>query len=409
MHRPRALTWVACFLYVSVLVAGLAVASTAPADPVRSSAFAGALVVAAGLEIADRRFTRATSMPVTTATGPSVDAASRTPGTRAIAIAGLIVRAALYALITALDTSGNAKVLFVLLPLVAYFTVGHRVAYALAGGGLLLAGSLVVGRPAPRDDPEAFSDLLMLTIGVVFALSIAVIAEREEAGRRRAESLLIELSDAHARLREYADQAISLATVAERTRMARDIHDSVGHHLVVTAIQLEKSAAYRTVDTDTADRALAEGRNSARLALDEVRRAVGTLRADDPQFTLAASLRALAARLDDPGFAVTLDLTGTEGSVREPVRLALYLAAQEALTNARRHSGASSVAIRVDLTDSTGILDIADNGRGFAPGTVEGQGLSGMRQRLGILGGDVRITSSSKGTRLLATIPAVAR
>ncbi|MFG1770014.1 sensor histidine kinase [Nocardia salmonicida] len=383
MHRPRALTWVACFLYVSVLVAGLAVASTGPVDPVRSSAFAGVLVLAGGLEIAAGRFTPSTTL----------------------AIAGLVVRAVLYTVITVLDSSGNAKVLFVLLPLTAYFTVGHRVAYALAGSGLLLAGIIVLGRPALRADPEALSDLLMFTIGVVFALAIAVIAEREETGRRRAESLLTELSDAHARLREYADQAVSLATVAERTRVARDIHDSVGHHLVVTAIQLEKSAAYRPLDPDVADRALAEGRHCTRLALDEVRRAVGTLRADDTQFTLATALRALATRLDDTGFAVSLDLTGTEDTVGEPVRLALYLAAQEALTNARRHSGATAVAVRVDLTASTGVLDIADNGTGFAPGATEGQGLSGMRERLDLVGGQVRITSGPDGTRLLATIP----
>ncbi|MEV0854220.1 sensor histidine kinase [Nocardia fluminea] len=387
MPRPHALTWVACFLYASVLIAGLAVASTAPVDPVRSSTFAGALLVAGALEIVERR-------------GPS---------SRVAALAGLVVRAAAYTVITALDSSGNAKVLFVLLPLTAYFTVGHRVAYALAGGGLLFACVLVIGRPALRDDPEALSDLLMFAIGVVFALAIAVIAEREETGRRRAETLLTELSDTHARLREYADQAATLATVAERSRLARDIHDSVGHHLVVIAIQLEKSAAYRTVDTDTADRALAEGRRSARLALDEVRRAVGTLRADDTGFTLAGALQALATRLDDPAFGVTLDLTGTEDTVGEPGRLALYLAAQEALTNARRHSGATAVAVRVDLTPSTGVLDIADNGTGFAPGAVEGQGLAGMRERLELVGGEVRITSSARGTRLLVTIPVVAR
>ncbi|MFE1594873.1 sensor histidine kinase [Nocardia sp. NPDC058705] len=401
MHRPRALTWVACFLYVSVLIAGLAVASTAPVDPVRLTAFAGALVVAGVLEIAEWRFIQVSSQPVA--------ATNSTSHTRAVAITGLIARAALYTLITVLDTSGNAKVLFVLLPLTAYFTVGHRVAYAIAATGLITAGILVIGQPTSRQDPEALSDLLMLTIGVVFALAIAVIAEREETGRHRAEVLLTELTDAHARLREYADQAIFLATVAERTRVARDIHDSVGHHLVVTAIQLEKSAAYRSLDTDTADRALAEGRNSARLALDEVRRAVGALRADDTQFTLATSLKALAARLDDPDFAVLLVLTGTEDTLGEPVRLALYLAAQEGLTNARRHSGATIVAVRVNLTDNSGELDIADNGTGFAPGTVEGQGLSGMRQRLDILGGEVRITTSPKGTRLLATIPAAAR
>lgn len=387
MIRPRALTWVACFLCLSVLLAGLAIAAagTEPIAAARLGGFVGALVLATGLEVAE----------------------SRRPGTRVTAIAGLIVRAALYSLITALDTSGNAKVLFVLIPLTAYFTVGHRVAFALGTGGVIAAGILVVAQPGLRHDPEALSDLLMLTIGVVFALAIAVIAEREESGRRHAEALLTELSDAHARLREYADQAVSLATIAERTRLARDIHDSVGHHLVVTAIQLEKSAAYRTLDADTADQALAEGRNSARQALDEVRRAVGALRTENTEFTLGAALETLVARLDDTNFTVHLDRTGTEDTLREPARLALYLAAQEGLTNARRHSGATTVAVHVDLSPTTSTLGITDNGTGFAPGAAEGQGLSGMRERLEMVGGTVHITTGPTGTQLHATIPAL--
>ncbi|MEV0292544.1 sensor histidine kinase [Nocardia sp. NPDC050710] len=388
MFRPRTLTWVADFLYLSVLLAGLAVAwtGTGRAGGWQTIGFVGALALAGGLEFAE----------------------SPRWGTRVTAISGLAARVVLYTVITALDPAGNAKVLFVLIPLTAYFSLGPRVAFALGAGGPLLADALVGAHAELRRDAETLSDLLMLAVGVVFALAIAVIARREEAGRERAESLLAELSDAHRRLREYADQATSLATLAERNRLARDIHDTVGHHLVVTAIQLEKAAAYRPIDAAVADQALAESRASTRRALTEVRHAVGALRADDTGFTLAAALRALVTRLDDSAFAITVELSGTEQQVREPARLALYLAAQEALTNARRHAAATAVTIRVTLTATAGTLDIADNGTGFAQGSSEGQGLTGMRQRLALLGGSVEITTGSTGTRLVATIPAAA-
>ncbi|MFI9511319.1 sensor histidine kinase [Nocardia sp. NPDC052566] len=384
MNRPRALTWVACFLYASVLLGGLAMAGTGacPLDA-RLFGFAAVLAVLFALEIAESR--RAT--------------------TQAVAVAGLVARSALYAIAAALDCQGNAKALFALIPLIAYFTLGRRTAFGLATAGLLTATTLVFTGTESRNDPERVSDLLMLAIGVVFALAIAVIAEREEAGRRRAESLLTDLSDAHARLREYADQAATLATQAERTRIARDIHDTVGHHLVVTSIQLEKSAAYRTLDAATADQALTDARYSAKQALDEVRGALGALRTDGTEFTLGAALTALVDRLDDTGFAVTLEVAGAEDTVREPARLALYFAAQEALTNARRHANATAVSVRADLTSPISTLEIADNGTGFAPDTTEGQGLTGMRQRLDLLDGHVEITTDPTGTRLRATIP----
>ncbi|WP_067530948.1 sensor histidine kinase [Nocardia crassostreae] len=385
MIRPRALTWVACFLYVSVLIAGIAVAWTepCPGGAPRVGAFIGVLGLAVGLEFAETRL----------------------PATRATAVAWLFVRAAVFTVITGLDCAGNAKVLFVLIPLTAYFTVGHRIAFALGAAGLLAAGGLVGARAELRRDPEALSDLLMLAVGVVFALAIAVVAHREEVARRRAEALLTELTEANIRLREYADQAVSSAAIAERSRLARDIHDSVGHHLVVAAIQLEKAAAYRDVDGPAADAALAQGRDSTRRALEEIRRTVGALRSDDTEFTLAPILRALVTRLDEPGFRIALEIDGTDAELPETVRLTVYLIAQEALTNARKHAEATAVTVRAALDPAACTLEIADNGKGFAPETADGQGLTGMRERLALVGGELAIDSGESGTRLTATIP----
>ncbi|MFC8526087.1 sensor histidine kinase [Nocardia sp. NPDC057227] len=375
MIRPRALRWVAWFLYLSVLLAGLAGTVTDGGSWPRFACFAAGLGVAAALEV------------------PAL------PRTRPGAVAALAMRAALFTLLVALDGAGIARVLFVLLPLTAYFTVGRRTAFWLGGAEVAGVALLVAGRP----DAEAVSDVAMFAVGTVFALVLAVLAGREEAGRRRAEELLAELAEAHERLREYADRAVSLATVAERTRLARDIHDTVGHHLVVTAIQLEKAAAFRDLEPATADRALADSRDSTRAALREVRHAVAALRADGSEFELAGALRALAARLHDPGFAVTLELSADGAALGETTALTLYLVAQEALTNARRHAAATTVTIRADL--DAGAIDIRDDGAGFAPGTVEGNGLRGMRERLACVGGALTVTSGPGGTRLLAEVP----
>ncbi|MFI0452400.1 sensor histidine kinase [Actinomadura sp. 6N118] len=347
---PRMASWLAIFLYVTVLVAGLysAIAGLCPAG-LRTAGFAGALLSLVVLEV--------------TRWGPAGPM--------------LALRGGLYVVVALLDCSGMGRALLLLIPFIGYFVLGRRAGYGLAA--LCLAG--VMGALSTRsgwyEDTEAVSDLLMFVIGLVFAIAMAAVAHR------------------------HAEQAAALAAAAERNRIARDIHDNVGHHLTVISVQLEKSAAFRSIDPEAADQALTDARESARLALEDVRRSVGTLRAHG-QFSLAAALAALVGRF---GTAVTLDIRGDESVLDGPALPVLYHAAQESLTNAHRHACAERVSVEVELGRREARLVVEDDGKGFES-QVEGFGVRGMRERLELVGGSLRIDSApGEGTRVTATVP----
>jgi signal transduction histidine kinase len=373
----RPLSWVASILYAAVLVSGgyFHLAGLSATSPARTTGFIAVLLVLLVLDGWERwRY------------------GAGTP--RSLAVVLLAIRAILYVLASTLDDSGFARALILLIPFAAYFTLGRRAAYLLAAGCL---GLVLLGLPGGwYRDQETLSDLLMFLIGLVFALSMAAVAAEEQIARSG-------LEESHRQLTLYATQAASLAAATERNRLARDIHDSLGHHLTAVSVQLEKAAVFRHRDEVAAEQALADARRSARYALEDVRHSVGSLR--DGVFSLRTALVDLV-RTDT---AVVLETAGDETGYAGPTLMALYRVAQEGLTNVRRHAAAGSVTLRLELGPTEGRLIVADNGRGFRVDVVEGGfGLRGMRERLELFGGTLTVESApDNGTRLVATVPAV--
>lgn len=287
----------------------------------------------------------------------ALDAAgSRLPSTVVLAAqAGLVV------LVASADGSGMARVLFLLLPFGAYFAFGRAVAIGVGAASaafLLIAFQLTV--PGWTRSVEHVSDLLMYGIGLVLALAMA-----------------------------------ELSAAAERNRVARDVHDGLGHHLTAVSVLLEKAAAFRDHDPETADRALHDARDSARRALEDVRTSVRALR--EP-FRLAESLTHLTR-----GLEVTISCTGDESRYATGALLALYRAAQEGITNALRHARGSTVEVALHCGPREARLVVADDGPGFAP-EVEGLGLRGVRERIALAGGSVEVAHDG-GTRLTVVVP----
>jgi signal transduction histidine kinase len=361
----RLLPRVASILYAAVLAAGVAfaVAGLCPEPPVapRLGGFVAVLGFLIGLEVLERRL----------------------PASRPVAAGLLAVRLVAFWAVGELECSGFSRILYVLVPFLAYFSLGRAASYALAG--LVAAGLVVrlsVGTPGWYTDQEQISDVLMLGTGLVLAVSMAAVATRAE---------------------RLAARAAELATVTERNRLARDIHDSLGHHLTVIAVQLEKVEAFRQRDPAAADQALADARLSTKYALEEVRQSVGALH-DAGNFALGIALRRLVAGLDGR-LAVELDVEGDERPFTGPALLALYRAAQEGLTNARRHAGATRVTVRVRLAEDAASLTVTDDGRGLG-GAEPGFGLRGMEERVRSVGGSLVIGSGpGQGTRLVASVP----
>lgn len=294
-----------------------------------------------------------------------------------------------------------------------FFLVGSS--YSLAG---LVWMVYLIGRVESKNKPQGITqegDIvfhLVLFIGVFFIFYIAYLIRQERLSRMRAEKLLAELEDSHRQLQAYATQVGELATTEERNRLARDIHDSLGHYLTVINVQLEKALAFRERKPEEADQAVRDSKRLAREALQEVRRSVGALRSTSEPFSLASALTGLVNNIRSSQLAIELQIEGCEDSFSKQALLALYRAAQEGLTNIQKHAQASQALVRVQLAAEEASLYISDNGRGFdpaAPTTINGNshyGLRGVRERLDLIQGTLKLDSApGQGTQLFITIP----
>lgn len=235
--------------------------------------------------------------------------------------------------------------------------------------------------------------------GFAFTIAFTLITKQSIVARAREEKLRRELETANEKLRAYAAQAEEFATTRERNRLAREIHDGVGHYLTVVKTQLDVAAAI--CDRDPA-RAKANVEKAAKLtaeALDDVRRSVGTLRTDAPRPPLAEAMRQLASVGEPPA---TVAIEGQPRPLPSAVEHALFRAAQEGLTNIRKHARASQALLVLDFRGAARVrLELSDNGVGCpAPGSNGdggGFGLTGLRERIELLGGVVESGNRLEG------------
>lgn len=243
-----------------------------------------------------------------------------------------------------------------------------------------------------------------------FIFSLVYQARREKANRLRVEKLLSELEISHRQLQEYAAKAVRSAAMEERNRLARDIHDSLGHYLTVINIQLEKAIVFEDRNPKTAAQAVRNAKRLAGEALQDIRRSVGVLRNNSEPFSLVEAIRGLINNLQGGRFSIEFDTAGEEDGFSRHTLLTLYRAAQESLTNIEKHAQATSCRISLEFQGQQASLRITDNGRGFEPHIQEQEelhyGLRGVRERLEVIQGSLEISSSPGiGASLLITAP----
>jgi signal transduction histidine kinase len=182
------------------------------------------------------------------------------------------------------------------------------------------------------------------------------------------------------------------AVLAERLRLARELHDTLAQGFAGISIHLESARIHLRDQPATATTHLAEARALAKSSLEEMRRSVLDLRQPAP---LPDRLKHLAAEFSRAhNWQVDLACDG-ETKLQEPINSQLYRIAQEALTNALKHSGATRVRIHLDNSPRAVTLRIEDNGRGFDPSTpAAGFGLAGIRERAAAIGARLRLETS---------------
>lgn len=231
---------------------------------------------------------------------------------------------------------------------------------------------------------------------------------RTSAARGR---LVAELRAAQAELQAARTRDTELAALRERERLARDLHDSLGHALVAISVQLEAIQRLYRVDPPRAHAQIDTLKDATRAAMDELRRSLAGLRAaglgDRP---LADALRSLAVDTGQQhSLAIACHLDPGADQLAPAVAEVLWRVAQEALTNVARHAQARRVDLRLTLTPAAAVLRVQDDGRGrpddLAVGAASGHyGLLGLRERVEGLGGTLTV-SATGGVTVEAALP----
>lgn len=251
---------------------------------------------------------------------------------------------------------------------------------------------------------------LAFSFAVLFTIVFSMLAVQSEKARNEVQRLATELSEANRRLREDAIQAEELSATRERNRIAREIHDSLGHFLTVANMQLEAARALETSAPAQAREAVGKAQAFIQEGLADIRRSVAALRSSPlDNKPLAPAVQELVNLANAESPEADFAVLGTPRKLAPPVELSLYRAVQEGLTNARKHAHARHLHVRLDFKNPQAVtLLVEDDGVGMAAGPDRvGFGLRGLRERAQLLGGTLEVqTGPNAGFRLRFEVPA---
>ena len=216
------------------------------------------------------------------------------------------------------------------------------------------------------------------------------------------------LAIAHAQLQQYALQVEGQAALQERNRIAREIHDSLGHSLTAQTILLENVLLFWQQDAERAKSYLLEAKDSSYQALKDVSRAVAALRdSPQPDKPLQAAITELVNKVCQSTPMTPACEINITTPLSDELSLAAYRIVQEALTNAVKHSQATQLSVQLSTKPQSLYVQVLDNGKGFDPSkNTTGFGLRGMKERAIALGGTCQIWSSpGAGCRISVILP----
>lgn len=232
-------------------------------------------------------------------------------------------------------------------------------------------------------------------------------AEAPQSAGREVVALANALNDMLDRLegeRQESGRRAVEAQEGERKRIARELHDEIGQTLTAVALRAERAAAETNA---TQGAALTEIAQTVLRSLEDVQRIGRELRPEAlDDLGLVNALIVLCSRVDGPGAPrVQRSLEWDLPALSPELELVVYRVAQEALTNAVRHAGASTVTVSLHRGEGSVELTVGDDGRGLPPGAREG-GLRGMRERAMLVGAGLEVRSGGQGTEIVLSVPA---
>jgi signal transduction histidine kinase len=280
--------------------------------------------------------------------------------------------------------------------LVALCSVATRSSWRALGwaaGATVAVGAAAIGTLIPDARWDVQATVLFLVLGTATAAVAIGLTFRTRAAYLRA------LEDRADRLETERDQRTRLAAAAERARIAREMHDIIGHHVSIIVGLADGGAALAASRREAAEEPLRLIGDTGRQALGELRRVLGVLReGPEQQLRPQPDLGELDRLLDGvraAGLDVTCRTAGDLNRLGPGLQLAVYRIVQEALTNTLKHAGAAAAEVTVEVTDDrqvrVRVRDHGSGGRGRPPDTepVVHQGVLGIRERAALYGGTV--------------------
>ena len=276
-----------------------------------------------------------------------------------------------------------------------------------------LTGFVVIGLYAVHAGATGLAEDEFPTVPLLFGALVWggawVIGDRVRLRRAR----IAELEERALRAEREAERERRLAAAEERTRIARDLHDSAGHAINVILVQAGAARLLQEQDLERSRAALETIEEVARETLGEIDQLVTALREDDPQGETVggiepppglAALETLAERHRSAGLSVTVRERGSRRPLSPALDQAAYRILQEALTNAARH-GDGSADVEIGFGQSSLEISVSNAaGPALAPGGA-GHGLVGMRERVALLGGTLEAGASDGVFRVHARLP----
>lgn len=236
-----------------------------------------------------------------------------------------------------------------------------------------------------------------------FAYAFSYIARRQLDERERAENALeqldhsrADLEKAYLKLIEVSRQREQLAAVEERSRIARELHDTLAHSLTAIIVSLEAGKKLFDKDPGKVLAEIAKSQEQARKGLDEVRLTVKALRPGDlDNIDFKAAIKGLARDFSGSGIDIAFKVD-EDLDLSPSLEANLYRIIQESITNSIRHGEANLIEVRLKRNEKILVLEIEDNGKGCDK-LIEGHGLQGIRERAAALGGRVSFGSRETG------------
>jgi signal transduction histidine kinase len=272
------------------------------------------------------------------------------------------------------------------------------------------------GDPSPNAKgplPEATAQVIYVTVVNILYFGAAWMFGNQSWNQARQQTELEVLTE---QLRAERDENARRAVIAERVRIARELHDVVAHHVSLMGVQAGAARRVLERDPELARTTLQTIEDSGRNAVDEMHRLLGMLREGDQAEPAehrspapgVEQLAELVERTAGPGLRTEFTVVGDERPLPRSISVSGYRIVQEALTNTVRHAGAARVDVRLRYLRDAVEFEIVDDGRGRSSATTgSGLGHVGMRERVGLHGGELDIGRRPEGGyRVRARMPA---